>query len=156
MSHILIAEDTESQREGLRALFERAGFEVITAVDGLDALEKLRANTVDLLLLDVWMPRLNGIEVLGQLKSEPKKPRVIVMTADDTPETMLEAVREQAFQYIAKPYDPKALVQMVKDTLSDLAEHRPIEVVSALSNWVELLIPCQLGAGERTHGFLQR
>jgi CheY-like chemotaxis protein/anti-sigma regulatory factor (Ser/Thr protein kinase) len=152
--HILIAEDNDAQREGLRALLQHHGFEVTTAPDGAEAIEKLRANSFDLLLVDVWMPRMNGIEVLAQLKNEARKPRVIVMTADDTPETLLEAVREQAFQYIAKPYDPKALVQMVKIAL-DAAAHRPIEVVCALPNWVELLVPCELGAGERTRQFLQ-
>ena len=68
---------------------------------------------------------------------------------------MLEAIREHAYQYLAKPYDPKALVQMVNATLS-VAEARPIEVVSALPNWVELLVPCELGAGERVMGFMER
>jgi len=81
---ILIAEDNDAQREGLRALLERAGFEVTAAPDGAEALEKLRASAFDLLLVDVWMPRLNGIELLAQLKNEPQKPKVIVMTADDT------------------------------------------------------------------------
>jgi len=155
MSRILIAEDNDAQREGLRVLLEHAGFEVTAAPDGADALEKLRASAFDLLLVDVWMPRLNGIELLAQLNSGPQKPKVIVMTADDTPETLLEAVREQAFQYISKPYDPKALVGMVKVALA-AAEQHPIEVLSALPNWVELLVPCEQGAGERVHGFLQK
>jgi CheY-like chemotaxis protein/anti-sigma regulatory factor (Ser/Thr protein kinase) len=152
---ILIAEDNDAQREGLRALLQHHGFEVAAAADGAEALAHLRANAVDLLLVDVWMPQVNGIEVLAQLRNEPQKPRVIVMTADDTPETLLEAIRENAYQYIAKPYDPKGLVELVKNTLAAAAEH-PIEVVSAVPNWVELLVPCELGAGERTHGFLQR
>lgn len=155
VSHILVVEDTDSQREGLRLMLERAGHTVTCACDGQHAMEQLRAGSFDLMLVDVWMPRMNGIEVLAQLKNEAKKPRVIVMTADDTPETLLEAVREQAFHYIAKPLDPKKLMDMVKSAL-ETPEERPIEVVSALPNWVELLVPCQPGAGERVQGFLER
>lgn len=155
MSHILVVEDNESQRQGLCLLLQRAGLEVSEAGDGQEALERMQARTFDLLLVDVWMPRMSGIELLARLKEQARKPRVIVMTADDTPETLLEAIREQAWQFIAKPYEPKALVQLVRDTLS-AAEHRPIEVVSALPNWVELLVPCELGAGERTQGFLEK
>ena len=153
MSHILVVEDTDSQREGLRLLLERAGYQVTCAVDGVHGLEVLHGGQFDLMLVDVWMPRMNGIELLAQLRTQEKKPRVIVMTADDTPETLLEAIREQAFQYIAKPLDMKKLMDMVKAAL-EAPEERPIEVVSALPNWVELLVPCQLGAGERVQGFL--
>jgi len=74
---ILIAEDNDAQREGLRALLERAGFEVTAAPDGAEALEKLRASAFDLLLVDVWMPRMNGLEVLGHLREQASPPRVI-------------------------------------------------------------------------------
>jgi len=156
VGHILIVEDTESQREGLRLLLERAGHQITCAADGAEGLEKLRASSFDLLLVDVWMPRMNGIELLTALRAEPKKPRVIVMTADDTPETLLEAIREQAYLYINKPIDPKKLVDLVKSVLEAPPDHRPIEVVSAMPNWVELLVPCELGAGERVQGFLER
>jgi len=77
-----------------------------------------------------------------------------VMTADDTPETVLQAVREQAEQYVAKPFDPKKLVEVVRGALAAPVEPRPIEVLSAVPHWVELLVPCEREAAERIQGFL--
>ena len=61
----------------------------------------------DLLLLDVWMPRMNGLDLLAKLRDREDRPRVVVMTSDDAPETLLKAVREQAFKYVHKPVEPR-------------------------------------------------
>jgi DNA-binding NtrC family response regulator len=75
----------------------------------VDALKRLRAGSYDLMLLDGWMPKMNGLDVLAALPKEGPRPRVVVMTSDDTPETLLRAVREQAWRYVAKPVEPQAL-----------------------------------------------
>jgi anti-sigma regulatory factor (Ser/Thr protein kinase) len=77
------------------------------------------------------------------------------MTADDTSETLLRAVRERAYRYVTKPIEPKALVALVDEVLA-APEVRPIEVVSARPEWVELLVPCAREAAERIQEFMAR
>jgi len=155
MAKILVVEDDAAIRAVIRELLESADFAVTTAADGIEALERLRQESFDLMLSDVWMPRLGGLDLLRSLRVEAKTPpRVIVMTADDTPQTVLQALREQAYQYIAKPFDPAALLEQVQHALELSTDPLPIEVLSARPNWVELLVPCDLGTADRIQGFL--
>jgi CheY-like chemotaxis protein/anti-sigma regulatory factor (Ser/Thr protein kinase) len=117
------------------------------AKDGVEALKTLRTKGFDLLLLDVWMPRMNGLELLTRLRAVKKRPRVVVMTSDDAPETLLRAVREQAFKYVHKPVEPLDLLRSVREVLKAPVPP-PIEVVSARSEWVELVVPCTRAAVE--------
>ena len=86
MSSILIVEDDRSTRHLLAETLKTAGFSVALAEDGVEALNHLRAGSYDLMLLDVWMPKMNGLDVLAALPQEGARPRVVVMTSDDTPE----------------------------------------------------------------------
>ena len=154
MNTILVAEDDRPTRLLLRERLKAARFAVATAKDGAEALAKLRESSYDLMLLDIWMPRMNGLEVLAHLKDSPSRPLVVVMTSDSTPETLLRAVREQAYQYITKPVEPKALVQLLRDMVAHAPAALPIEVLSARPDWVELLVPCTREAAARIEGFM--
>jgi CheY-like chemotaxis protein len=154
MKKILVADDDRATRLMLSNLLAEAGFKVTVAVDGAAALKKLRSDKFDLLLTDVWMPGMNGLELLARLREQPDRPRTVVMTSDDTPEVMLRAVREQAYQYLKKPLDPKTAVEVVKDALSAKPSSSPIEVISAVPHWIELLVPCELEAISRITGFM--
>src|SRR5690349_9090384 len=105
MSSILIVEDDRAASLFLAETLKDAGFTVASANDGVDALECLRTGSYDLMLLDVWMPKMTGLDVLAALPKDGTRPKVVVMTADDTPETLLKVVREQAWRYVAKPVD---------------------------------------------------
>src|SRR5689334_22917028 len=148
MQKILVVDDDRVTVHVLRTTLTAAGYSVSVAPDGVAALEALRKGRFDLLLLDVWMPRMNGLEVLAKIRTRKTHPRVIVMTSDDTPETALRAVRDQAFRYVHKPVAPEALLQTVRDALS-APEPQPIDVVSAKPEWVELIVPCTHEAAER-------
>jgi anti-sigma regulatory factor (Ser/Thr protein kinase) len=87
------------------------------------------------------MPRMNGLDLLARLRASGARPRVIVMTSDDAPETLLKAVREQAFKYVHKPVEAPDLLETVRAVLN-ATEAPPIEVISARSDWVELVVPC--------------
>jgi CheY-like chemotaxis protein len=150
-----VIEDNRAIRLLITEVLKTAGYDVDTAKDGVECLEKVGKNHFDLLLLDIWMPRMNGLQVLAKLREQPSAPKVIVMTADNTPETLLNAVREQAYQYMSKPFLPKALEAMVRDVLSTKPEYAPIEVVSARPDWVELLVPCEIEVTERIQSFLE-
>jgi CheY-like chemotaxis protein/anti-sigma regulatory factor (Ser/Thr protein kinase) len=148
MSRILVVDDDRTTRQLLRKVLMGAGFSTTVAKDGVDALKALRSQRFDLLLLDVWMPRMNGLDLLERLRGRKTKPRVVVMTSDDAPETLLKAVRQQAFQYVHKPVESVALLQTVRDTLKAPAP-LPITVISARPDWVELDVPCTREAAER-------
>jgi CheY-like chemotaxis protein/anti-sigma regulatory factor (Ser/Thr protein kinase) len=148
MSRILVVDDDRATRHILRKVLTNDGFEASVAKDGVAALQALRTRKYDLLLLDVWMPRMNGLELLAKIRTRKSKPRVVVMTSDDAPQTLLTAVRENAFKYVHKPVDPPGLLKTVREVL-DAPEIPPIEVISARPEWVELIVPCVREAVER-------
>ena len=148
MTSILLVDDDRTSRHLTEAILKREGWRVTPVRDGVDALKLLRTRRFTLMLLDVWMPRMNGLELLEKLRDRKHRPRVIVMTTDDTPATLMSAVREQAFRYVRKPVDPDALVNAVRDTI-DAPDIPPIEVMSAKPEWIELAVPCTKEAAER-------
>jgi len=152
---VLVVDDDRVTRLLVKTTLVKAGFAVRVANDGAAAVKAVRAKRFDLMVLDVWMPRLDGFGVLERLKKVKRAPKVIVMTSDDTPETMLRAIREQASQHIHKPVDPAELVSIVRDTLKVGAEP-PIQVVSARPNWVELVVPCTRAAAQRIHDVMSK
>jgi len=148
MKKILVVDDDQATRHVLRKVLTGAGFSASVAKDGIDGLKALKSNRYDLLLLDVWMPRMTGLELLAKLRATKARPRVVVMTSDDTPQTVLETVREKAFEYVQKPVEALALLQTVREALA-AAEPPLIDVISARPEWVELVVPCTREAAER-------
>ena len=148
MTRILVVDDDRATRHVLTSVLEQAGFDVSGAKDGVDALAKLARRRFDLMLLDVWMPRMNGLDLMTRLRTRKRRPRVIVMTSDDTPETVLRAVKEQAMRYVHKPVAPEALVETVREALQ-APEIAPIEVISARQDWVEMVVPCTRESADR-------
>ena len=153
---VLVVDDDGPVRRLLTKALDKAGMSVTTAEDGVDALQQLRKRKFDVMLLDVWMPRMNGLELLTQLREQPVRPKVVVMTGDTRPETLLTAVREQVFQCIAKPFDPSAVVDLVKKAAETPTTAPQIEVLSARPDWVELLVPCDRDSADRIHEFMLR
>jgi len=141
MSKILVVDDDKATRHVLRTVLTNAGFSTAVARDGVEALKSLRSDRFDLLLLDVWMPRMNGLDLLAKLRTIDARPRVIVMTSDDAPETLLRAVRERAVRYVHKPVAAPQLLETVREVLA-ASEPPPVEVISARPEWVELVVPC--------------
>jgi CheY-like chemotaxis protein/anti-sigma regulatory factor (Ser/Thr protein kinase) len=148
MTSILVVDDDRTSRHLTESLLKREGFKVTGAKDGVDALKLLKARRFTLMLLDVWMPRMNGLELLEKLRPLAHRPRVVVMTSDETPATLLQAVRDQAFTYVHKPVEPELLMETVRQAIAE-PETRPIEVISARPEWVELALPCTREAANR-------
>jgi CheY-like chemotaxis protein/anti-sigma regulatory factor (Ser/Thr protein kinase) len=145
MTKVLVVDDDRATRHILQKVLTDGGYQTTVAKDGIEALAALRKQRFDLLLLDVWMPRMNGLELLAKLRNRKKKPRVVVMTSDDAPQTLLEAVREHAFRYVHKPVDAGGLLETLRAVL-EAPEIPPIEVISARPEWVELMVPCTRAA----------
>jgi DNA-binding response OmpR family regulator len=154
MTRILVADDDRTTLLLLSETLRAQKFTVVTAADGAETLKKLKTGKFDLVLLDVWMPKMNGLEVLSKFRKSKNRPKIIVMTSDDTPQTLLSAIREEAYTYVAKPIDPQSLVVLIKETLSKKPGQGSIEIVSASPTWVELLVPCSLDEAERIEAFM--
>jgi CheY-like chemotaxis protein/anti-sigma regulatory factor (Ser/Thr protein kinase) len=151
--NVLIVDDDQQILAMLSELLRSSGYKVETAASGHAGLDKLGISDYDLVLCDVWMPAMTGLEVLEQVKKLPSRPPVIMMTADDTPDTVLKAVRGQALQVVGKPFKTQAMLELVKQALEEPAG-LPIEVVSARPEWVELVVPCELRSADRVHALM--
>ena len=150
---ILLVDDDRGLRHALSALLTGAGHVVETAGDGPDALALLTDRPFDIVLLDIGLPSMSGLDVLAQARALATPPLVIMMTADDTPETVLESVRRQAFRYLRKPFPPATIVDVVNDALAPAAA-LSFEVVSAHPKWLELVAPCTLEMADRIQSFV--
>jgi len=157
-ARILVVDDGRAFRHAMATLLEEAGHVVLQAADGVSALAELAAATpFDVMLLDVGLPGMSGLDVLAQVGNLAAPPRVLMITADDTPETLLRAVRGQADRFITKPFAPDAILEVIDDVLkAPPAAALPIEVVSARPDWVELVAPCSLRVADRIQGFMMR
>lgn len=154
---ILIVDDDRALRHVLAELLKGAGHSVDQTADGHEALNKVDADLYDIVLLDVGLPGVNGLDVLAHARAAASPPIVIVMTADDTPETLLGAVRRQAYRYLRKPFAPSAIVEVVDDAIAqESAASMTIEVVSARPEWVELVAPCVLEMADRIQLFVMQ
>ena len=152
---ILVADDDPTTRFAICGMLKKAGYRVAAAKDGAEALRKIERSSFDLAFLDIWMPRLTGLEVLARVRAGESQPKIVIMTSDGTPETLLRAIREQAYEYLTKPFPPKEAVEVAQRALGRNASP-PIEVISARPHWVELLIPCTQEAAERIQSFLMK
>lgn len=155
MPNILVADDDPTTRQMLRGILKSGGYAVSTVSDGQAAFRTLRKKKFDLLFLDIWMPRMSGLDLLAQLHGQAGLPKVMVMTSDQTPETLLRVLRGQVYQFIAKPLEAASLLEMVRDALASEPSAPPIQVLSAKPDWVELLVPCERHVANRVRGFLK-
>jgi len=154
MPEILICEDDATTRKMLEGILKSAGMSVSTAPDGDAALKAMRKKKFDLVLLDVWMPKISGLDLLELLRDEPYIPKIVVMTSDRTSDTLLKALRGRVFQFIAKPVEADSLLNLINDALAAEPSCPPIEVLSAKPHWVELLVPCDRTIVARVESFL--
>jgi len=152
---ILIVDDDRALRHVLAELLTDAGHSVDQAADGPEALQRLGRGACDIVLLDIGLPGMSGLDVLAHARAAASPPIVVMMTADDTPETLLAAVRGQAYRYLRKPFAPSAIVEVVDDAIATApSAAMSIEVVSARPEWVELVAPCTLEMADRIQSFV--
>ena len=114
---ILVVDDEESIRMMLRAVLEEEGYEIIEAADGPEAVKAVEQNPLDLILLDIRMTTMDGIETLTEIRKISPFVPVLMMTAYATVKTAVEALKAGAFEYLAKPLDIEELKILVQKAL---------------------------------------
>ena len=120
---VLIVEDDPATRSGLAELVRAWGFTADEAADGAEALEKVTAFRPTIVVTDLVMPRMSGIELLKALQPEIDNIKVILLTAQGTVDTAVEAVKAGAEDYLTKPLDPNKL-QRLLERLAELNQHK--------------------------------
>ena len=117
MARILIVEDEPNMVAGLRDNFEYEGYEVITAPDGVAGLERALSEAPDLVILDVMMPRMSGLDVCKQLKSKRPSIPIIMLTARGQEVDKVVGLELGADDYVTKPFSIRELLARVKAVL---------------------------------------
>lgn len=116
-SNILVVDDEEVIREGMRRILEAEGYQVQTAASGQAAGEKIQAEDFDVVITDLKMPGMDGIEVLKTIKILQPGVPVMIITGYSTVDSAVEAMKQGAFDYIAKPFTSELIIGKVKKAI---------------------------------------
>ncbi len=136
MARILVVDDQELMRDSLAATLARQGHEIVAACDGAGALSRLAEGRFDLMMTDLKMPKMTGIELLAEAKRLRGEMPVVLMTAFATVQTAVEAMKMGAYDYIQKPFDGEEVKLLVERTLE---HNRLIKENQALRTMTEFL-----------------
>jgi DNA-binding response OmpR family regulator len=117
---ILVVDDEENILKTISDLLLANGYEVMTAKDGKEGIEKAHKGNPDLILLDIMMPKISGLELLKKIKSSERSAHIpiIILSAKSDLDTLNEAMWNYAEKYITKPYDPEELLTSIKSSLN--------------------------------------
>ncbi len=140
---ILVVDDEESVRDSLYSWFKEDGYYVECAENAKIALSILESENFDIILVDIKMPGMDGLEMLRRIKSLRKESIIIVMTAFATVDTAVQALKDGAFDYVTKPFDPDDLSHLVRNATKQVALIEENEVlkekVASLENVEDLI-----------------
>ncbi len=114
MTHaILIADDDDSIRFVLEKALQKEGYRTFSARNGKETVDLLRLEAIDTIFLDIFMPDVNGLDLIEELREINKAASIIIITAHGTTQTAIEAAKRQAYDYVTKPFDLKEIVSLV-------------------------------------------
>ena len=118
--HVLAVDDEANVTRLVQLILQRAGYRVTTAADGMQALDRIREDCPDLLVTDITMPHLDGIELLRRLKADPATAAipVVLLSAKSQDSDIFEGKRSGAETYLPKPFSPAQLLEAVQETFN--------------------------------------
>ncbi|MEO0914858.1 MAG: response regulator [Pseudomonadota bacterium] len=116
MSRVLAVDDTRALRAMLGDCLEKGGHEVILAVDGVEALDKLKTHRPDIVITDLNMPRMNGLEFIEAARREPEGQALpMLLLTTETAQALKDRAKEvRATGWLTKPFDPKQILSLVE------------------------------------------
>ncbi len=119
MDKILVVDDEEGVRHSFKKILARKGYHVVTAKDGLEAIEKAEEERPSLAIMDINMPKMDGLETLQRLKSIDPDLTIIIMTAHSTSERAITAMKHGAYDYLTKPFDNTSIMSLIEKALAE-------------------------------------
>lgn len=131
MAHILVVDDEEKMRELLAIMLGRSGYSIDQAGNGLEALEKIIATPYDLVISDIKMPEMDGMELIAQMQQQDIFCPVVFITAFATIDSAVNAMKKGAADYITKPFEKETILLTIERTLHlsrILAENRELKL----------------------------
>jgi DNA-binding NtrC family response regulator len=134
--HVLIVDDEEDFLNSLATALRRRKMRVSTASSGLEALEKLEGNSIAVVLLDLKMPGMDGLETLQRIKAANRECEVLLLTGLPTVSTVVACLKEGAFDYVVKPQDVELLVRKIREAF----QHSRTKVEAARDAQVEEIL----------------
>lgn len=134
-AQVLVVDDNRDLLDTFSRILEKRGYNVETADDGFAAVDKFRSQHFDIVLMDIIMPGLNGVETLKRIKSINPQTKVVLMTAYCDEKDLRTAEREGAFRAIHKPVDIQWLLNLIQETTT----HLPVLIVDDDPNFCRVL-----------------
>jgi len=126
MNKILVVDDEKGVCHSFKKILGRLGYDVVTANDGLEGIEKAEKEQPDLVVMDVSMPRMDGLETLQRLKSLHPDITIIMMTAHSTSDRAITAMKLGAYDYLTKPFDNAQMIQLIEKAIMDRHISTPV------------------------------
>ena len=123
---ILLVDDDQEFRKAMKKMFERSGYSVTLAADGQEALNILSEDTFDLIISDLRMPNLNGMQLMEELKKKGVKIPVIFITAFGEVESYMDLMNLGAFEYINKPVKGQEILNVARKALETRGNSRRV------------------------------
>jgi len=152
---ILIADHDPEMHRLLFAALQTTGRRIDSVHNGQEARDRLTRVTYDLVLADVSMPGCDGLSLLQCIHELQPKAKVVVITGERAPESVVNSLRDQAFAFFSKPFSVNAVAEMVARALGCPPCEGDIQVVSAKPDWLDLRVRCKMEAADRIIQFLR-
>jgi len=128
LEKVLIVEDEENERTGLAELVGAWGYRTETAEDGLEAMEKIESWSPGIVISDLRMPRMGGMELLEQIASHPNPIAVVMLTAQGNVDTAVAAMKMGAYDFVEKPVNPARLRSILQNAARQQGTERELEI----------------------------
>jgi CheY-like chemotaxis protein len=151
---LLIGNDPEIE-QALHTLLEPHGWSVRLANDNVSALERIKLQNFDLIITDSHSSGAEDVELLRKMRRFHANTRMIIVTDESTPKDVIEAMKERAFSYFAKPFSLEHLEDIIHMAVDGPCWDDGIEVLAATPDWIDLLVRCDASTADRLMQFLE-
>jgi CheY-like chemotaxis protein/anti-sigma regulatory factor (Ser/Thr protein kinase) len=152
---LLIVDDDPAIHDLIRAMLKPSEWRLEFALSGAEALSRLTAHTYDLIVTDILMPGMDGLELLKAIRGIQPDSKVVVMTVKNSPAHIIGSLRGQAVGYIAKPFTRDLLLDTIRNALIHRPEPDDIEVLSDQPKWISVRVRCKLATADRLTQFFR-
>src|SRR5438876_4357976 len=128
--YLLVVDDEAGIRESLSSILQDEGYHVEAVGSAEEALQRSASGDFEVVLLDVWLPGMDGLEALSRLQASPRPPAVIMISDHGTIETVVRATKLGAFDFIEKPLSLEKIVVLVRNAIQQRSEEHTSELQS--------------------------